>query len=254
MNSSQLTIHISRTSVHVAEVLLSSQEIIKEETFQLMESSSEGYKKALSEVFNQFTFKDSYQEYTAAWSTPKNIFVPLGVFNESSEKSIYKLMFGKDIDESTIDYNRLMELSMVSVYEIPHWVKSFLIMKYPTIAIKHEHAMVIRALFQKNTFKRKINLTFNDEYINIDIIDKNELTFSNTFEYQTVEDVVYHLLFVLRQENLMEQEGGIDLYYVGEPLKTKAEETIKILEQIKPFQRLSIGNIDSVIKLHTLCV
>lgn len=254
MNNSQLTIHISRTSVHVAEVLLSNQEIIRENSLELIENSSEGYKRVLGEFFDKLNLKDSYEEYTAAWATPKNTFIPLGVFNESSEKSIYHFMFGKDIDDSTIDYNRLMELSMVSVYEIPNWVKSFLIMKYPTMAIKHEHAMLTRALFQKNTFKRKINLTFNDEYINIDIINKNELAFSNTFEYQTVEDVIYHLLFVLRQEDLMEKEGEINMYFVGNILKQRAEETKKTIEQIKPFQRLTIGQIDSIIKLHTLCV
>lgn len=254
MNNSQLAIHISRTSVHVAEVLISNQEVIKENSFELIENSFEGYKKSLEDSFDQLNLKDSYEEYTAAWSTPKNTLVPLGLFNESSAKSIFQLMFGKELDENTIDYNRLMELNMVSIYETPDWVKSFLIVKFPKISIKHEHAMILRALFQKNTFKRKVNLSFNDEYINIDIIYRNELTFSNSFEYQTVEDVIYHLLFVLRQEGLMDKEGEIDFLFTSMPLKKKAEDTKLKLQQIKPFQQLQIGSVDSVIKLHTLCV
>src|SRR5690554_7703273 len=87
--------------------------------------------------------RDDYEEYTMAWGTQKQTLVPLSVFNESSARSIFQLMFGEGTDENMIDFNRLMELSMVSVFEIPDWVKSFFIIRFPQIVFKHEHAMTL---------------------------------------------------------------------------------------------------------------
>ncbi|HLV43132.1 MAG TPA: DUF3822 family protein [Brumimicrobium sp.] len=254
MSNTQLTIHISRTSVHVAEVLHSNQEIIRQDDFELLESTPEGYKKRLKEVFDNMNLRDDYVEYTMAWGTQLQTLVPLSVFNESSAKSVFQLMFGEDTDEKTIDFNRLMELSMVSVFEIPDWVKSFFIMRFPQIIFKHEHAMTLRALFQRNTFKRKIVVSFSDEYVNISLINKNELGFSNSFDFQTEEDILYHLLFVLEQQKLTDEEGEINFLYVDEKTRLKAEETKKLFEALKATKMIKVNTIDSVLKLQTLCV
>jgi hypothetical protein len=254
VSNTQLTIHISRTSVHVAEVLRSNQEIIRQYSFELLENTPEGYKKKLKEIFDDLNLRNDYVEYTMAWGTEKQCLVPLSVFNESSAKSVFQLMFGEGTDEKMIDFNRLMELSMVSVFEIPDWVKSFFIMKFPQLVFKHEHAMTLRALFQKNTFKRKITVSFSDEYMNISIISKNELTFSNSFEFQTPEDILYHLLFVIEQEGLTNEEGEINFLYVDDKTKQKAEATQKLLEGLKTLKKLNINSIESVLKLQTLCV
>ena len=254
MSNTQLTIHISRTSVHVAEVLRSNQEIVRQYSFELLENTPEGYKKKLKEIFDGLSLRDDYTEYTMAWGTQNQTLVPLSVFNESSAKSIYQLMFGEGTDEKMIDFNRLMELSMVSVFEIPDWVKSFFIIRFPQIVFKHEHAITLRALFQKNTFKRKINVSFSDEYMNISVINKNELSFSNSFDFQTAEDILYHLLFVIEQQGLTNEEGEINFLYVDEKTKLKAEETQKLFEALKATKNIKVTTIDSVLKLQTLCV
>jgi len=253
--NTQITIHISRTSVHVAEVLRSNQEIIQQHHFELLESTPDAYRSKLKSIFNSITtLQDEYLEYTMAWSTPKHTLVPLSVFNESSAKPVFHLMFGESVDEKMIDFNRLMELNMVNVFEIPDWVKSFFIIRFPQIVFKHEHAMTLRALFQMGTFKRKITLSFNDEYLNITIIHKNELIFSNGFEFQTAEDVLYHLLFVMEQQKLTHEEGELNFYFIDEKTEQKAQDTIALIEHHKPFKNIKISTIDSILKLQTLCV
>ncbi|WP_107037514.1 DUF3822 family protein [Brumimicrobium mesophilum] len=255
MSNTQLAIHISRTSVHVAEVLRSNQEIIQEHHFELLESSPTAYNIKLKSIFESLTtLKEEYLEYTVAWSTSKQTLVPLSVFNESSAKSIHQLMFGESADEKTIDFNRLMELNMVSIFEIPDWVKSFFIIKFPQVVIKHEQAITLRALFQMGTFKRKITVSFNDEYVNILIIQKNELIFCNVFEYQTAEDVLYHLLFVLEQQGITHEEGDLNFYFTDDKTQLAAKQTIDLIDKINPFKNIKTSTIDSILKLQTLCV
>lgn len=254
MSNTQLAIHISRTSVHIAEVLRSNQEIIRQVSHELLENTFDGYKRRLKAIFDDFNLQENYAEYTMAWGTPKHTLVPLSVFNESSAQSVFQFMFGETVDEKTIDFNRLMELSLVSVFEIPDWVKSFFIRRFPQIVFRHEHAMTLRALFQKNTFKRKINVSFSDEYINICIINKNELIFSNHFNFKTSEDIIYHLLFVLEQEKLTDEEGEINFLYIDEKTKRKAETVVKTLDDLQTFSKIKVNSITSALKLQTLCV
>lgn len=254
MSNSQLSIQISRTSVHVAEVLASNQSVEREFNMELFESNAGAYREKLKAFFDQLPLKENYNEYTLAWESPMQTLVPLSVYNESSSKHIFSLMFGEDIDENTVDFTRLMELGMVSVYEIPDWVKSFFIMRFPRITIRHEHAMIVRALFQRNTFKRKVVLTINDHYLNIDVIHRDELHFSNSFEYQNAEDIIYYLLFVLEQEKLTKEEGDLQILFAGERLNEIAESVKQQLIQLKPFDKVVVNTPESVFKLHTLCV
>lgn len=254
MENSQLTIHISRTSVHVAEVLHSNRKVIPLKSIELHENNVQGYKDKLKELFEELNLTKQYDEYTVAWSTSKAELVPLSLFNESSSQAVFQFMFGDDIEASTIDYNRMMEISLVNVYEIPDWVKSFFIMKFPRISITHEHSMLLRALFQLSTFKRKAILNFNDEYLSIDVIEKNELVFSNIFEYQTEEDALYYLMYVLEQEKMLEEEIEVEFYYVGERNKEKASKTKEKMKTIRPLANAQLGEVETILKLHTLCV
>lgn len=255
MSKTQLAIHISRTSVHVAEVLRSQQEIVQEHHFDLLESSPEAYRKKLSEIFDSLTsLKEEYSEYSLAWSSPKQTLVPLSVYNDSSAKSIFQLMFGKEVNENTIDFNRLMELSLVNVFEIPDWIKSFFIIKYPQVVIKHEHGMLLRALFQKGAFKLKIVVSFNDEYVNIVIVHKNELKFSNNFEYQSVEDVLYHLMFVTEQEGIKEEAGDLVFFFTHKVTQQKAEQLQELLQKHQLLNQFHIQPMENVLKIQTLCV
>lgn len=254
MEKIQLTIFISRTSVHVAEVFCSNQEILLAKSFDLIENTAEGYKNRLKEIFDQLNLKEEYHEYSLAWSTPENTLVPLGVFNQSSAKDVFKLMFGTEIDEQTIDFNRLMELNMVNVFEVPNWVKSFFVLKFPKILIQHEHTMTLRALFQKSTFDRRVFLSVCDNYINIDVVYHNELTFSNNFEYQTVDDILYHLLFVLEQEKLSDEKAVINFLFMDEASQHKVKEVQTKINSLNVLNNMKMGTVDSILKLQTLCV
>lgn len=254
MSNTQLTIHISRTSVHVAEVLRSNQEIIRTESLDLHESTPAQYKSKLGEFFVSNNFNKDYDEVTAAWSTPHNALVPLRVYNDTDPKSLYKLLFGEELDLKTIDFNRLMELSMVSVFEIPDWVKSFFVIRYPRITIKHEHALTIRAIFQSSTFDKSIHISLCDDYMNIFLIHHNELKFSNSFEYQTADDILYYSMYVLEQQDWKDEKVKVFGHFVGEDnykLLTDFEVKLKL---VRAKDKTDLQPFSNSLKLQPLCV
>ncbi|MCO5268638.1 MAG: DUF3822 family protein [Brumimicrobium sp.] len=254
MSNIQLAIFISKTSVSIAEVFRSNQTIHWQKDFELLESNAEGYRTQLTKIFSELDLSSEYSDYSLAWSSPKQALIPLTLFNESTSVDLYHLLFGDTVDANMIDFSRLMELSMVSIYEIPDWVKSFFVIKFPTIVFKHEHAITLRALFQKNTFNRKVIISVCDDYINLAVIQHNELKFSNTFECQTADDIVYHVLYVIEKEKLNTEKGELFFLYSNEKTLNAVQAAQNTIKNLHKLGSLALTEADSSIKLQTLCV
>ncbi len=254
MSDTQLTIHISRTSVHVAEVLRSNQEIIRTESIELHESTPDQYKSALGNFFSSNKFDKDYSEVSAAWCSSQNALVPLRVYNDTDAKSIHKLIFGDVLDHKTVDFNRLMELSMVSVFEIPDWVKSFFVIKYPRITIKHEHALTLRAIFQSSTFNSALHISLCDDYMNIFLVQHNELKFSNTFEYQTADDILYYSMYVLEQQGWKDEKIKVFGYFAGKDQMNLLAEVESKLKHVRVKDQTMVQPFINSLKLQPLCV
>ena len=250
----QLTINISRTSVQVAEVLRSSKEVVSSHFLRFKERSPIGYKEELKSFFAGLHLKDEYDEYTMSWCSIKYGLIPTRVFNDSSPQKIMELLFGDSIEKEDSDFNRLAELNIVNVYEIPDWVKSFFIIKFPQIIFKHEHSMTLRAVFQGSTYKLMTSVTVCDDYINIAILHKNELKFSNAFEYHNAEDIVYHLMFVLEQKKYAQEKGEVQFYYQNKDNSEVVEKTKELLETTNMTKFHSILESQNSSKLQLLCV
>lgn len=254
MSNTQLTINISRTSVQVAEVLRSSQEVVSINSIRFKGSNPISYKEELKSFFDGLSLKDEYEEYTMAWCSIKYAIIPMRVFNDSTPPKIMDLLFGDSIEKENSDFNRLAELNMVNVFEIPHWVKSFFIIKFPQLIFKHEHAMTLRALFQGSTYKLKTIVSVCDDYMNISILKKNELQFSNAFEFYNAEDIVYHLMFVLEQKGLKEEKEEIQFYYQNDENKEFVNKAIELLNEAKMIKSNTILESKNSAKLQLLCV
>lgn len=254
VSNTQLTIHISRTSVHVAEVLRSTRKIVRSNSLELHESTPAQYRSTLTDFFNSNGFDKEYDEVSAAWSTAHNALIPLRVYNDTDPKSLYSLLFGHEIDQKTIDFNRLMELSIVSVFEMPDWVKSFFVIKYPRITIKHEQALVLRAVFQTSTFGKAIHISLCDDYMNVFLVHYDELKFSNTFEYQTVDDMLYYSMYVLEQQEWKDESVKLYSYFVSDQKRELLDEFEKKLKLIKSAENISVQPIINSLTLQPLCV
>ena len=254
MNNTQLTINISRTSVQVAEVLRSSQEVVSSNFMRFKGANPISYKEELKSFFESLSLKEEYEEYTMAWCSIKYALVPMRVFNDSTPPKIMELLFGDSIEKEDSDFNRLAELNIVDVYEIPDWVKSFFIIKFPQLIFKHEHAMTLRALFQGSTYKLKTIVSVYDDYMNVSIIQKNELKFSNAFEYHNAEDIVYHLMFVIEQKGFKEEKGEIQFYFQNKESQEFANKAIELLKETQMIKSHTIIESENSAKLQLLCV
>ena len=209
MSNTQLTFIISGTSVSYAEVLRSSQTIVRTATHRFSSTREVELKEELATFVAGLNLSADYQEYSLAWCSPNSALFPTAVFSESTPEKLAQLVFGDTIEKNNLDFNRISELSMVNVYEIPLWIKSFFIIKFPQILIQHEETMNLRALFQGSVFKLKIVVGIFDDYFSLNIIHKTELIFANSYGYTSMEDIVYYTQFALKSKNIEESKAEL---------------------------------------------
>ena len=101
------------------------------------------------------------------------------------------------------------EFSGVNIYEIPVWVKSFFVTRFPRMLLQHEGTHLLRGLLAGSTYKLKMVLSLQENHFILAAIKESEIKYYNTFEYQTVEDVIYHVAHLLQQNNWTEDDGTL---------------------------------------------
>ena len=254
MSNTQLTFIISGTSVSYAEVLRSSQTLLRTATHRFESTRESEIKVELADFVAGLNLNDEYQEYSLAWCTPNSALFPMGVFSESSPEELAQLVFGDAIEKNNLDFNRIAELAMVNLYEIPLWIKSFFIIKFPKILIQHEQTMNLRALFQGSVFKLKLVVGIYDEYFSLNIIHKTELIFANSYAYSSMEDIVYYTQFALKSKSIQERSAillGITSTPESEELfKEFSDAMIKIQASTMQLESSSISHFQQQL----LCV
>lgn len=213
-------------------------------------------KSSLSGLFDQNDFlKKEFDNVSLAWCGEKSTLVPNAIFNDSSAQDIFSLCFGKNTPSANIDYNRISELSVINVYDIPDWVKSFFVIKYPLVVIQHAGTHLVRQVLNNNAFKLKATILCFDDYFRLTIVKHNALEFYSSFQYQSFEDIVYHLTFALQQKEMVNDKGSIEIgTSVGssKDIANKVEESVQRIQELKKMSVLK--DSDYLAKSQLLCV
>jgi hypothetical protein len=154
-----------------------------------------------------------------------------------------------------LDFNRLALAGLVNVFEIPDWLKSFFIIRYPKSIIQHEGTLVVRRLMEMNDKDLKLVLVIHPTHCLLVIKHRQQLVFYNQFEFLNEDDIAYYLTFTLQQTELLNEQGNAWLCAaVGnhDALITKCLEHASRINELKG---LSFVNDSSfLVKSHLLCV
>jgi len=196
-----------------------------------------------------------FDEHFLSFSSNRSTLVPNNIFAESSATAIHKLCFGPVIDTCDVDYNRVAEVGVVNVFEIPSWVKRFFILKYPRINIQHEGSFIVRKMLDKNYFNLKVTISLHSDFFQLSIVKHSKLEFYSFFDFQNDEDILYHLLFVLQQKELTNEKGSIELISSSEDTSVLIQTLEKNILRISDMNQLKVEKTESYIqKAQALCV
>jgi len=161
----------------------------------------ESHFAAAFEEYPQLT--KQYDEIQVVHSNSLTTLVPASLFDEQHLAS-YMQYNTKVFDSDFFSYDAITAYQMNLVY-IPYVnINNFLIDKYGSFDYKHSNSVLVNKLLQdsKNDEVKKMYVHFDQKHFEIAVIQKEELLLFNSFEYKTVEDFIYYILFTAEQLSL----------------------------------------------------
>lgn len=198
---------------------------------------------------------NAFDEVTLSWSTQRSTIVPKSIFNESSPDSIFELCYGPGATNNQIDFNRLTELHIVNVFEIYNWVKQFFTNNFPRIIMQHEGSHIVRKLLSDSQSKLHVAAIVYKDYFQLIIVNHNKLEFYSSYDHQSYEDIIYHLLFTLQQKKLTNQDGTIDVILGVGGNKTIYDAILENYERVGELKELKCPKEEFLVaKSQLLCV
>jgi hypothetical protein len=249
-----LAIEVSR---HGASFVALNNSVIEDEQHIIFHlANSNTVKEILDQAFVDHAFlSSSYDDFSLAWNTHQSTLVPNSIFEESSAVDIFRLCFGTDVESNEIDYNRISEAGVVNVFEIPIWLKSYFVIKFPMIVLQHIGTHVLRSTLDSNAFRLKATLIINHGNFELSMVMHNQLQFYSFFDAQSSEDVIYHLMFTLQQKEMSSEKGTIELVPgMGQSIDFLREVQTGI-EKIQALSGFKVNLVNDFIpKAQQLCV
>ena len=250
----QLAIEISENAVRFATIQDGVVQSIDNYSFK--DKIDYHYKEQLDQIFLEKGYKErEYDDYSLSWYSMYSTLLPNNVFSETKPEELFRLCYNTDIPSEHIDYNRIPEQGIVNLFEIPLWVKSFFVIKYPRSIIQHEGSHVIRGLFSEPSFKLKTTLVIYNDFFLMCIAKENKLQFYTVFDYHFIDDIVYHLMFTLQQKEYLKENGAIQ---ICPGVGSSAEQISELQQKLQSLQDLKNAtitvNTDFITNSQKLCV
>ncbi|NRA11225.1 MAG: DUF3822 family protein [Crocinitomicaceae bacterium] len=254
MSGSHLAIEIASNAVRF--VSMRNETVLSRLDKSISGKTDSESKESLKAIFEANSFlQNEFDEVTVAWCVNKSSLVPNSIFNESTPIDIFQLCFGKDSEKGEIDYNRISELSVINVYEVPNWIKSFFVIRFPRVVIQHTGTHIVRKALNENAFKLKATIVCFENYFRLTIVKHNALEFYSSFSYQSSEDIIYHLNFALQQKEFTNEKGSIELVASVGSDASLIDSIEKGIGKIGDLKKMTVSkDNDHIAKSQILCV
>ena len=174
-------------------------------------------KVELNTILEDEIFKLDFKSISLSIASNRHTLVPFSIFNNSKPKDVFALNHQAPYDN--IDYNRIAELGIVTLFELPIWIKSVFVLKTPRIKLVHTSTVLLKGIFKTAIHKPKVHIHWQSDSFYLVISSKGKLQYFNLFQGNDINDLVYHLLFVLEQKELNIKDMGVHFYGVSSDWK-----------------------------------
>lgn len=203
-----LCMDLRHDQLKAAIIHKSSKKIVDVVVFNEFEFSRQGLDAILQNPF----FKPDFGDFVLSAGSVRNTLLPIGIFNHTKPMEVFKLNYAEPFEN--LDYNRLPELDIVNIYELPLWVKSAFVIRFPRTKIFHRTSILLRGIFDQPSFYPKAHLFIEDGHFYLFLTAKSKLTYFNRFDYKNLADIVYQLLFVAEQKEIPQSDLDLNVYGV----------------------------------------
>ncbi|MDG1476894.1 MAG: DUF3822 family protein [Vicingaceae bacterium] len=182
-------------------------------------------------------YKNEFKAIIIAFVNNRSTLIPNAIYQADKLANYHQFNFSKQ-EEDQFYSDQLINLSAYNIYSIPDFITT-IFNGLRNVQFKHfSSALVESALIDAKREKALslVNVHVLPSSFQVIVIKNQKLELYNSFNYQSSEDFIYYLLFVLDQLNINNEEATIKL--TGEVEKNSVIYTILH----KYIQTLNFGN------------
>jgi len=191
----------------------------------------------------QVFFQESYKEVRIFFSFPKYTLLPASFFKLDNLKKYFE--FNHKLGEfEELNYNKLNHGNIYNVFAIPSDLSSIVVNYFNNFKVQHSASIFIDMALNlsKNSDDTNLFVHLHDRYFYVVAVKKNELIFSNCFEYEGTSDFIYFVMNVVEQ--LKFNPNDINVYAMGDIYKLSNNLLImkRYLKNVSLFDAFSDDN------------
>ena len=181
-----------------------TKEILGFEFFKLVDTYTKW-----DEVFSQVKklsdlLKDNVDKIYLVHENAEAVLIPTELFNSNSTKEYLKLVYGEKENSICCSNELKHEETIVNVFRIETALYESLSANFKIIQHIHSYTTQLQQVFQQKFYDGKnwMKLVFDEKYFIVTLMKDEQLQLIQTFNYQSSEDVLYHIMNVVNQHDI----------------------------------------------------
>ncbi|GEM_PF-595299 len=209
--------------------------------------SSDLFLSGLNEIVENNKFLNSgFERITLIYVAPQSVFIPAELYAEE-ENDTY-LEFNHIIENGYKNYSdKLNNLNAYAIYPVPKVLKSNCDKWFNNYRLRHFSTPLIESVLYDvfyAGFKGDIVIHVQKGHFEILILEEGNLRFFNSFNYQTWDDLLYYLFYVIEQTDLSAE--NTDLLILGQA----SMDSELYINLIPYFNNVDFGSRSDLFKYH----
>ncbi len=216
------------------------------ESFEFEEQvEADVYAKNIESIVNNNLYLTSgFERITLVYVSPQSVFIPSELYND--EEKVNYLSFNHVIkSKHTPCSEKLHNLDAYVIYPLPDAMMLAFEKLFPGYRLRHFSTALIESILydvRYTGYKADIVIHVQNKHFEIILLDGSRLRFYNSFNYQTWDDILYYLFYVMEQFEISAEK--IDLLMLG-----KTSMDTNLYKNIKPyFKSVDFGKRSDLFK------
>lgn len=211
-----------------------------------IQSYNEPLNELIDTIKNHNWLNQKYKSININLVTNKHTLIPSSLFDINNQEDYLKFN-NHNCEKNESLFDKLKQIPAHQLYAISHAEKDIIQTFFPKAQIKHFGSTLIDILSTYERSAQQVFISVKTNVMSILVMNKKGLLLFNTFQYQSAEDFIYYILFVLEQLNF--NPNTLDLSFLGEiyPESELYKLTYKYIRNIKFIKRTDNIQLSPVI-------
>ncbi len=193
----------------------STLEFLKSIPFEKKEQPNDALSRLKTIIDTNTIFDQDFQKITCIYQNELACIVPEPIFDEGNLADYLKFN-AKILRNDFISHDKIASLNAVNVYVPLVNFNNYIFEKFGSFTYKHSSGVLIESLMPiaQNMTSNCIYVHINANSFELLIFKNGDFKFYNSFQFQTVQDFIYYLLFTVEQMDL--DVETLKLYFLGQ--------------------------------------